>query len=204
MAIIHSKLAKKLNNILIPSLATLELKKSFEPVKVDEFEDPDDPTEIFLALTSDRIQTRLSLENKEWILWAYKSNKDGSVSKRFPEKFIYLNVPKESFADEGLVLREWMKNILKLESEPQFSESIQAEALFQYHYKPAMKAALQNSSIVSSRAEIERVKEKKDSKVWFWIVGVFIVIFLLTSNGGSELPENCNYVPDPRGGYLEC
>jgi len=204
MAIIHNTLAKKLNTILLPSVTSLDHKISFQPAKVDVLEDPDDPTEILVTLSSDGIQTRLYLENKEWILWAYKSNKDGSVSKRFPEKFIYLSVPKEAFTDHGLILREWMKNILKLENEPKFSDSIQAEPLFQNHYKPAMKSALQNSSIVASRVEIEKVKEKKETKVWLWIVGVFILVFLLTSNSGSELPDNCNYVPDPRGGYVDC
>ncbi len=211
MASIHQRIARRINDVLIPSLKGLNVRQEYQPVSVDFEDDPDETTEIHMCLTGLGLMARLYLKDKEWILWIFKANKDGSVSKRFPEKFVQLAVPRESFTDDSFVLREFMRTVLSLESQSDSAGGLMADPLFQNHYKPAMKAALQNPYIVSTREEKERKREdkaneqaKQESKIWFWIIGIFVVLFLLTSNRGSELPNDCNFVPDPRGGYSDC
>jgi hypothetical protein len=211
VAIIHNRVARRINDVLVPPLRELIPTSTNLPAEVENEDDPDVPTDIHFSIANGGLMARLYLEDKDWILWVYKSNKNGTVSKKFREKFITLSVPTESFDDDRLVLREVLRTVLSLESHSDAAELLMADPYFQNHSKPAMKAALNNPSVVSTREERMKEEDKKaneqvkqEKKVWFWIIGIFVVLFLLTSNSGSELPNDCNYVPDPRGGYSDC
>ena len=204
MDTIHQQVRNRINNVLRPSLKELDIKKSFRPAVLDCEDDPDERTEILIGLADEGLQARLFLDDKEWVLWVYKSNKDGSVSKRFPEQLITLAVPRESFSDHSFVLREFMRTVLNLENQSDSVGKLMAKPIFQNHYKPAMKTALQNPNLVRTREERDTQLGKKDTKIWLWISAIFILVVLLTSNNGSNYPEGCTYVPDPRGGYVDC
>ena len=49
------------------------------------------------------------------------------------------------------------------------------------------------------------VRGKADPKAVLWVVAALIVAALIGSNqNSSPYPENCDFVPDPRGGYVDC
>ena len=211
MAIIHKRIARRINDVLVPPLRALIPTSTHFPAEVEHEDDPDGPTEIHFSISDGGLMARLYLEDKEWILWVYKSNKNGTVSKKFREKFIPLGIPTDSFDDDGLVLREVLRTVLSLESHSDSAGLLKVDPYFQNHSKPAMKAALNNSSVISTREERAKKEEqrsseqgKQENKVWLWIIGIFVALFLITSNSGSELPDDCNFVPDPRGGYSDC
>ena len=204
MAVIHHSVAANFNSLLHRYFFQTKGKSiAYQPASVEFEGHPDTPTEIYIGL-SEKLLASLYLQNKRWTLYVFKVNKDGSVSKRFSEKFIYLTVPEDQATDTNLIVKQLMLALLDLENYPDCLALLATETSYQKWYKPAMKAALAAPSFLESRQEREVRENKKTYKTLAWIVGIFFAVVLFGQSQNSTVPADCYFIPDQRGGQYEC
>lgn len=220
MRFIHARIKSNLLRVFESYFAASKVPSDFQPVNED-FDEQRGRTEVlFLMAQNLWASTSVEMNTKKWSVWVYKTNKDGSISKKFPEREFELQLaPGDEEDDEKITIR-LMEVLLGLERIGAYKSLLETAPLFQAIYKPAMQAALvatqpvqqvpavRPKKVETKREDLSRSYEPpltKDPKAIIWIVVALIVAAIIgSSTSGSQYPDNCNYIPDPRGGYVEC
>ena len=228
MQVIHTKIATNLNLIFEPYLNQMKSPSNSHYAFEDLGEHGGADEVILLIAPSLLTSTYVNRDTKKWNMLVHKVNKDGSMSKRFRVRVFDLNVPVGFEEDAERVTSQLMAALLFLEKEHQYKPFLEDDPVFQYVYKPAMKAALNSEKPTprneetalrvekahsGAEAAIPRVESPRsyepprrvDPKVAFWIAGALILAAIIGSSSSSApYPDNCDFVPDPRGGFIEC
>jgi hypothetical protein len=214
MRFIHARIKTNLNNLFEPYYPELNIPADFYPVTEDFDEEQQRSEVLFMIAPKLFASTQVDMTTRKWTVLVYKTNKDGSITKKFPRQSFEINLPPGDEEDDDKVTAKLMGVLLRLENDPLYKSFFESATLYHRLFKPAMQAALEQersprtvevASVPRVSSGNHRKQPTRDYTAVFWIIGALIVAALIGGNANNnQYPDNCDFVPDPRGGYVDC
>jgi len=177
----------------------------------DLYQDEDDKLSVGMHL-GNRLKVNLFQDDGEWCFWVFRTTKDGELSKAFKRTMITLDIPADKTEDAKTILKEFMKAIVGVEDYVNCQKILESSPHFYSVYKPSILLALQKLEMPvpqpqaprETPAEVEKTGISSDNKFGLVMLAFFVIMVIFLANGGSNSPDGCDFVPDPRGGYSDC
>ncbi len=163
--------------------------------------DTDYPT-IIVELEP-RVQVAFYCKNDAWFFIVWKLNKNGTINKRVEPDHFSTYIQSADSENPEVITDHFCDWILKIDKRESVSEILRDSSQF-----GEIRTALQREKAVRSRAQFDLLEDQRQrnaregEKKVFWVIGIIFVLIILF--GQSSVPEGCSYIPDPRGGYVDC
>ncbi len=163
--------------------------------------DSDYPT-IIVELEP-RVQVAFYRKNDAWFFIVWKLNKNGTINKRVEPDHFSIYIQSADGRNPEVITDHFCDWILKIDKRESVSEILSDSSQF-----GRIRNALQKEKALRARVQFDLLEKQRQQnaregeKRVYWVIGIIFVLVILF--GQSSVPEGCSYIPDPRGGYVDC